>query len=251
MARTTKKKKTPAKGRAKKTQARREILPVRAVLFTWRWFWRLALVPPLLLLALVILYRFVDPPTTHTIWSEKRRLGEVDRQWVEIEDVSPYAPRSIVAAEDANFCLHWGFDMAAIRDALDDGAQRGASTLTQQTVKNVFLWQGRSWVRKALEAAITPVVEIVWPKKRILEVYLNVAEMDTGVFGIEAAAHRYFNTSPRDLTATQAARIAAVLPNPKGRDAANPTSWLRQRALAIRDGAATIHADGRAACFED
>ncbi len=244
-------KKTPAKGRARTTQARRTAMPVRWVLFTWRWFLRLALVPPLLLLALIILFRFVNPPITHTIWSEQRRLGTVERQWVPIEYMSPYVARSVVAAEDANFCLHWGFDMEAIRDALDDGAQRGASTLSQQTVKNVFLWQGRSWVRKALEALLTPVVEIVWPKQRILEVYLNVAEMDEGVFGIEAAAHRYFNTSPRDLTATQAARIAAVLPDPKRRNAANATPWLRKRAASIRDGAATIKADGRASCFED
>ncbi|MFD0980565.1 monofunctional biosynthetic peptidoglycan transglycosylase [Tropicimonas aquimaris] len=251
MARTSSKKKAPAKGKAKKTQARRQALPVRIVVSSWRWLLRLMLVPPLLLLALMILFRFVNPPTTHTIWSEKQRLGTVDRQWVAIENMSVHVPRSIVAAEDANYCLHWGFDMAAIRDALDDGAQRGASTISQQTVKNVFLWQGRSWLRKALEGAITPVVEIVWPKKRILEVYLNVAEMDEGVFGIEAAAHRYFNTSPRDLTATQAARIAAVLPDPKRRDAANPTPWLRSRASSIADGAATIAVDGRADCFED
>ncbi|PRY24475.1 monofunctional biosynthetic peptidoglycan transglycosylase [Aliiruegeria haliotis] len=209
------------------------------------------LVPPVLLLALIILYRFVDPPITHTIWTERHRLGSVDQQWVDIEDVSEFAPRSIVAAEDANFCLHWGFDMAAIREALDDGGQRGASTLSQQTVKNVFLWQGRSWVRKALEALITPVVEIAWPKKRILEIYLNVAEMDEGVFGIEAAAHRYFDRPPLELTATQAARIAAVLPNPKGRNAGQPSSFVRRRAASIADGAATIEADGRAACFED
>ncbi|SFC77346.1 monofunctional biosynthetic peptidoglycan transglycosylase [Tropicimonas isoalkanivorans] len=246
------KKAAPAKkGGAKKTQARQEPWLVRAVLFIRRWFWRLILIPPILLLLVVVLFRFVNPPTTHTIWAEKRRLGEVDRQWVAIENMSPYAPRSIVAAEDANFCLHWGFDMVAIREALDDGAQRGASTITQQTVKNVFLWQERSWLRKALEAVITPVVEIAWPKKRILEVYLNVAEMDEGVFGIEAAAHRYFDTAPRDLTAIQAARIAAVLPDPKRRDAARPGDWLRRRASSIADGAATIEADGRADCFED
>lgn len=245
------KKKPPAKGKAKKAEAKRAPMPVRVVRFIWRWFWRLVLVPPILLLLLIVLFRFVNPPITHTIWSEKQRLGAVDWNWVAIEDVSEYAPRSIVAAEDANYCLHWGFDMAAIREALDDGAQRGASTLSQQTVKNVFLWQGRSWARKALEAVITPAVELIWTKQRILEVYLNVAEMDEGVFGIEAAAHRYFNTSPRDLTATEAARIAAVLPDPKRRDAGNPSKWLRGRAAGIVDGAATIEADGRAACFED
>lgn len=245
-------KKKPARTKKKSgKQQRREILPVRMVLFVRNWFWRLMLAPVVLLLILVVLFRFVNPPTTHTIWSEARRLGGVEREWVSFDRISEYAPRSVVAAEDANYCLHWGFDMAAIRDALDDGAQRGASTLTQQTVKNVFLWQGRSWLRKALEAAITPMVELVWSKERILEVYLNVAEMDEGVFGIEAAARKYFNRPAADLTRTQAARIAAVLPDPKGRDAANPTAWLRKRSASIADGAATIEADGRAACFED
>ncbi len=127
--------------------------------------------------------------------------------------------RSVVAAEDANFCLHWGFDMAAIRKAIDEGGNRGASTISQQVVKNVFLWHGRSWLRKAMEAAITPVVELVWSKRRILEVYLNVAEFDTGVFGVQAAAQHYFGVSAADLSAVQAARLAAVLPDPKGRDA--------------------------------
>lgn len=218
---------------------------------TRKWVVRLALAPVVILAVLIVLYRFVNPPITHTIWAEKKRLGAVEQQWVPIEYMSPNVPRAFVAAEDVNFCLHWGFDMGAIRAALDTGANRGASTITQQTVKNVFLWQGRSWPRKALEALITPVVELVWPKERILEIYLNVAEMDEGVFGIEAAAHRYFDTSPREISLSEASRIAAVLPDPKRRDASNPTQWLRQRSASIADGAATIAADGRAACFED
>jgi monofunctional biosynthetic peptidoglycan transglycosylase len=156
----------------------------------------------------------------------------------------------VVAAEDANFCLHWGFDMRAIRRALDENSGRGASTISQQVVKNVFLWQGRSWPRKALEAVLTPLVEAVWTKRRILEVYLNVAEFGKGVFGAEAAAQHYFGISAAKLSPTQAARLAAILPDPKGRDAAKPSAFVRERAAAIMDGAATIKADGRAGCFE-
>ncbi|GAB5438629.1 MAG: monofunctional biosynthetic peptidoglycan transglycosylase [Falsiruegeria mediterranea] len=205
----------------------------------------------LTVLAMVLLYTFVNPPITHTIWTEKRRLGSVDRQWVPIEEVAPVMARSVVAAEDANFCLHWGFDVDAIRAAIDSGSGRGASTISQQVVKNVFLWQGRSWIRKALETAITPAVEAVWSKRRILEVYLNVAEMDEGVFGVDAAAQEYFDVTPDKLTSLQAARIAAVLPAPKSRSASKPSAKVRKRTAAIIDGAATIRADGRAACFED
>ncbi len=215
-----------------------------------RYFWRSVFGVFALLVCGVLLFRFVNPPMTHTIWSEARRLGSIDRQWVPIEEIAPAAVRAVVAAEDANFCTHWGFDMSAIREALEDGAQRGASTLSQQTVKNVYLWQGRSWTRKAMEAALTPMVEAFWPKRRILEVYLNVAEFGEGVFGIEAAAHHYFRVSPDQLSAEQGARLAVVLPNPKNRDAARLKGWMRKRALQIADGAATIKADGRSSCFE-
>ncbi|WP_371170252.1 monofunctional biosynthetic peptidoglycan transglycosylase [Aliiroseovarius sp. 2305UL8-7] len=199
----------------------------------------------------VVGYAFINPPTTPYIISEKMRLGQTKRQWVDLEDIAPVMARSVVAAEDANFCQHWGFDMRAIRQAIDDGGSRGASTLTQQVVKNVYLWQGRSWLRKALEATITPLVELVWTKRRIVEVYLNVAEFDEGVFGVGAAAQHYFGVSPDKLTAVQAARLAALLPNPKERSASRPSAFVRKRARAILDGAATIRADGRASCFED
>jgi monofunctional biosynthetic peptidoglycan transglycosylase len=198
----------------------------------------------------ILAYTVINPPTTAYIVSEGKRLGSIDREWVPIEEVASVLPRSIIAAEDANFCQHWGFDMGAIRDAIEAGSNRGASTLTQQVVKNTFLWHGRSWVRKGMEALITPVVELIWTKRRIVEVYLNVAEFDEGVFGVDAAAHHYFGVSPSDLSATQAARLAAILPNPKGRSAKNPSSFVRKRANSIRDGAATIKSDGRAACFE-
>lgn len=194
-------------------------------------------------------YRFINPPGGLYMWGESGRLGGITRVWVDFDAVAPVMARSVVAAEDVNFCRHWGFDIEAIREALGEGSARGASTLTQQVVKNVFLWHGRSWLRKALEAALTPLVEVLWSKERILEVYLNVAEFDEGVFGVQAAAQHSFARDARDLTATQAARLAAVLPAPQTRDAARPDEFTRRRAAAIADGAATIARDDRSACF--
>ncbi len=194
--------------------------------------------------------RFVAPWTTPYMASEGRNLGGVSYEWVALADIAPVMARSVVAAEDANFCNHWGFDMAAIRQVLEEGGTRGASTLSQQTVKNLYLWHGRTYTRKALEALMTPALEAIWPKRRIIEVYLNIAEFDTGVFGVKAAAMHYFGTTPDKLSATQAARLAAILPNPKGRSAAQPSPFVRKRTRAIMDGAATIRNDGRAACFE-
>ena len=231
-----------------KADKRKPFRPIRFVLFL---LLRSATVLVVLTLALVLLFAAINPPITHTIWAEQRRLGAVERDWVAIEQIAPVMARSVVAAEDANFCLHWGFDIEAIRAALEAGGQRGGSTISQQVVKNVFLWQGRSWIRKALEAAITPAVEAVWSKRRIVEVYLNVAEMGEGVFGVGAAAQEYFGVTPDKLNPQQAARIAAVLPAPRSRSAANPSAGVRRRAASIADGAATIRADGRAACFED
>ncbi len=220
-----------------------------------RRIWRLALRGGAgfggLIVFAVLFYGLINPPTTPYMLAESWRLGGVARDWVDIEEMAPELPRAVVAAEDANFCLHWGFDMAAIRSALDAGGRRGASTLSQQVVKNVYLWQGRSWPRKAMEAVMTPLVELVWTKRRILEVYLNVAEFDEGVFGVEAAAQHYFGVPASGLSPTQAARLAAVLPDPKGRDAAQPSAFVRGRAAAALDGGATIKADGRAGCFED
>ncbi len=199
---------------------------------------------------LILLFSFLPPPINLYQIGESLRLGGIEKDWVGWDEIAPVMGRSVVAAEDANFCLHWGFDMVAIRTAIEAGSNRGASTLSQQTVKNVFLWHGRSWLRKAMEAALTPAVELIWSKQRILEVYMNVAEFDEGVFGVQAAAQHYFGVDARDLTATQAARLAAVLPDPKGRDAAKPSDFVRKRTRAIISGAETIAADGRAGCFE-
>lgn len=203
-----------------------------------------------LFLASVLAYSVINPPTTAYMLAESIRYGGIRHDWVDLEEMSPGVPRAIVAAEDANYCLHWGFDMAAIREAIDQGGTRGASTLSQQTVKNVFLWQGRSWPRKALEALMTPAAELVWTKRRMLEIYLNVAEFGQGVFGIEAAAQHYFGTSAKELSGGRAALLAAALPNPKERNPAKPSAFLRKRARQIAEGADTIHADGRADCFQ-
>jgi monofunctional biosynthetic peptidoglycan transglycosylase len=199
---------------------------------------------------LIILFSFLPPPINLYQTSEAWRLGGISKDWVAWDDIAPVMGRSVVAAEDANFCLHWGFDMAAIRAAVGEGGNRGASTLSQQVAKNVFLWQGRSWLRKAMEAILTPAVELVWSKQRILEVYLNVAEFDEGVFGVQAAAQHYFGVDARDLSALQAARLAAVLPDPKDRSASKPTAFVKKRTGAIMSGAETIAADGRSACFD-
>lgn len=243
--RTTKPKPKPkAKPKAEPPAAVRMIARAR------RAFWRGVAICFLVVVAAVLLGRVVNPPTTAYMFSESRRLGGVDHQWVPLREIAPVMARAVVAAEDANFCQHWGFDLKAIKLAIAEGSNRGASTLSQQTVKNVYLWHGRTWVRKALEAGITPLVEALWPKRRILEVYLNVAEFDEGVFGVEAAARHYFKVGPEALSLQQASQLAAVLPSPKTRSASRPTAALKRRAAQIRSGAATIRADGRSACFE-
>jgi len=250
MAKKTNKPKT-------KTRASKKAGAAKGGVFTRQWarlryWWRRVLMWAVsLFIFAILIFVVINPPFTWTMVGEKRRLGHVDYQWVPIEQVAPVMRRSVVAAEDANFCLHWGFDVAAIRDAIAEGTGRGASTISQQTVKNVYFWQGRSWPRKALETLMTPLVEMTWSKRRILEVYLNVAEFDEGVFGIEAAARHYFGVGPENLTAVQAARLAAVLPNPKARSASKPSAALRRRSSAILDGAATIRGESRAACFAD
>ena len=158
----------------------------------------------------ILLFSFVPPPINIYQAQEAWRLGGIEKDWVGWDDIAPVMARSVVAAEDANFCLHWGFDMAAIRDAIEDGGGRGASTLSQQVVKNTFLWHGRSWLRKALEAAITPAMELFWSKRRILEVYLNTAEFAEGVFGVQAAAQHHFGADAATLKSLNS-RIGASL----------------------------------------
>ena len=197
---------------------------------------------------LILILRIFDPLFTPYMIYERLRLGEISRQWLDLENTPEFMARSIVAAEDADYCLHWGLDIAAIRAAAKDGWVRGGSTISQQTAKNLFLWQGRSWFRKALEIPLTLGIEAAWPKRRILEIYMNLAEFDDGVFGVAAAAETYFGRPISMLTEDEIARLAAVLPAPKQRHAASPD--LGPRAIAIADGARTIESDGRDDCFE-
>jgi monofunctional biosynthetic peptidoglycan transglycosylase len=197
----------------------------------------------------VCLYSVLNPPTTITMTREAARLGGISYRLTDIEDVAPFVPLSMIAAEDANFCLHSGFDFDAIREVLEQGESRGASTISQQVAKNAFLWQGRSWVRKGLEAGFTILIELIWSKRRIIEVYLNVAETAEGVFGIEGAAGHYFSRKAARLNIRQASLIAAVLPSPKTRSASRPTRFLNRRARSIEAGIKTLQADGRASCL--
>ncbi|NOX41152.1 MAG: monofunctional biosynthetic peptidoglycan transglycosylase [Alphaproteobacteria bacterium] len=246
-----KKKKTGGRKGKARGKAKKRFLPtkLRAIFrILSRIFWALLGFQA----ATVFVFAFVNPPTDFYMLSESRRLGGVKQDWVRLEDVSANMGRAVVAAEDANFCQHWGFDLGAIRAVVTSGGKRlrGASTLSQQVAKNVFLWPDRSWFRKALEAETTLMLELLWSKRRIVEVYINVAEFDEGVFGVGAAAPYYFGVKAKNLTLEQAARLAAVLPNPKGRSASRPSAKTLRRVKAIISGARTIEADGRDRCFQ-
>lgn len=205
-----------------------------------RWLWRGALVLLLGSVLPVIALRWIDPPTSAFMaarrwdaWRAGEHRFELRYAWVDAQAISPQLPIALVAAEDQRFPEHDGFDVAAIRAALDeagDGApRRGASTISQQVAKNLFLWQGRSWVRKGLEAYYTVLIEALWPKTRILEVYANIAEFGDGVYGVEAASRRYFGRPAAALDAVQSARLAAVLPNPRAWSVAAPGPYVRRR----------------------
>lgn len=188
----------------------------------------------------VLLFRWVPVPLTSFMLQDRiasARAGEAGwrftHDWVDWEEISPHAALAVVAAEDQKFPFHRGFDLEAIDRALDDAERgrrlRGASTITQQVAKNLFLWPGRSWFRKGLEAWFTALIELLWPKRRILEVYLNSAEFGRGVWGVEAASRRFFDRPAKRLSPQQAALLAAVLPNPKRLRVDRPSPYLRGR----------------------
>jgi monofunctional biosynthetic peptidoglycan transglycosylase len=198
--------------------------------------WLLAGIMAYLLFSLapVIVLRWVTPPTSAVMLQRILFEGqELDYQWVPLSRITPQAALAVVAAEDQKFPYHQGFDLQAIRNAVENNARggrlRGASTLTQQVARNLFLWQGRSYLRKGLEAWLTMLLELSWPKQRILEVYLNIAETGPQTFGIQAAAVRYFGRSASTLTREQAALIAAVLPNPRRFHADRPSGYILSR----------------------
>lgn len=190
-------------------------------------------------IVVVIALRWLDPPTSAFMLSRRfeawraEQPGFVLRQrWVDAAAISPELPIALVAAEDQKFPQHDGFDVEAIREALDeqgDGGGRGASTISQQVAKNLFLWSGRSWLRKGLEAYYTVLIEATWPKARILEVYANIAEFGDGVYGAEAAAQTYFGKPAARLSAQESALLAAVLPNPRVLRVAAPSGYVRRR----------------------
>lgn len=200
----------------------------------------------------VIVHRFIGPPVT-LLMVQRLAEGEgMDRRWRSLERISPNLVDAVIAAEDARFCSHRGFDMEAIQQALEENSQgrrvRGGSTISQQTAKNVFLWPGRDWVRKGLEAGYTALIEPLWGKRRIMEVYLNVAEWGPGVYGAEAAARHWFGKSAADLTRAEAARLAAILPSPRRYQAAQPGPYVRRRARSIQAAMGTVRADGLSNC---
>lgn len=198
------------------------------------------------------LYRFAPPPLT---WLMVQRVFEgrgFDRRWVPLGEISPTLTRAVIAAEDARFCEHRGFDVEAMRKAYEanqrGGKVRGGSTISQQTAKNVFLWPRRDYVRKGLEAWFTVLIELMWGKPRIMEVYLNSIEWGPGVYGAEAAAQRNFGVPAAKLSAAQAARLAAILPKPLAWQAARPGPYVKRRSGKIGANARVVRREGLSAC---
>ncbi|TPE58653.1 monofunctional biosynthetic peptidoglycan transglycosylase [Sandaracinobacter neustonicus] len=200
----------------------------------------------------VTAYRWIDPPTTSLMIRDHFNDVKVYREWVGLNEMSRHIPRAVIAAEDARFCEHNGFDVQAIEKAMQANEQgkklRGGSTISQQTAKNAFLWSGRTWVRKGLEAWFTVLIEFIWGKPRIMEVYLNIAEFGRGVFGVQAASIHYFNKPASKLTRTEAARLAAILPQPIKRDAASPGRYTKRYANRIAGRTRVVANEGLDAC---
>ncbi len=218
----------------------------------------------LLILALipvggVVLHRFVPPLFTILMVKQAVAGHGMDYRWRSLDRISPRLVEAVIAAEDARFCQHHGFDVEAIQKAMEaneraeqrgSDKRRGASTISQQTAKNVFLWPSRDWVRKGLEVGYTGLIELVWGKRRIMEMYLNVAEWAPGVYGAEAASQHWFGKSAENLTAREAARLAAILPNPRRYKAASPGPYVRRRASRIQAAMGTVREAGLDRCVD-
>lgn len=212
-------------------------------IFSRPWFWLKRGLITLVGVWLLGIVAFAFLPVPFSAVMVERQLGAwlsgdfgyvAHSDWVSMDDISPQMALAVMAAEDQKFPEHWGFDVAAIEKALSHNERRptrirGASTLSQQTAKNLFLWDGRSWLRKGLEAGLTSGIELVWTKRRILTVYLNIVEFGDGVFGVEEASQRFFNKPAKRLTASEAALLAAVLPNPHRFKANAPSGYVVQR----------------------
>jgi monofunctional biosynthetic peptidoglycan transglycosylase len=209
-------------------------------------------------LAWVLAYRFVPVPVTWPMARDAFQGRHVEREWVGLSEIASAVPRAVIGAEDARFCAHSGFDFEAMEEAAARNAKarakgsskvRGGSTISQQTAKNAFLWPGRSYIRKGLEAWFTVLIEAVWGKPRIMEVYLNIAEMGPGIYGVEAAAQHYFGKSAAKLSNAEAARIAAILPQPVKRNAAAPGRFVKKYARRIERRARVVRNEGIDGCL--
>lgn len=206
----------------------------------WRIFINLCLWFFILSIGSTIIFRWLSVPVTpfmlmqcvSQMLDDKREV-RLKRDWVALDEISPNLQLAVVCAEDQNFTQHFGFDVDAIEKALEHNKthkrKRGASTISQQTAKNVFLYDGRNWIRKGLEVYFTFLIEVVWSKERIMEVYLNVIEFGDGIYGAEAASQHFFRTSAKKLSKNQAALLAAVLPSPRKFSTKNPSSYVRKR----------------------
>lgn len=197
-------------------------------------------------------YRVIAPPGTLTMLQRKMSGDVIIHPWTPLEDISPRLVTAVIAAEDTRFCQHGGIDFKAIEDAMAEAENgkrlRGASTISQQAAKNAFLWNGGGWFRKGVEAWMTTLIETFWPKRRVMEVYLNVAEWGDGLFGAEAAAQARFGKSARDLNKQEAALLAAVLPNPHKWRVNPPGPYVRGRVQTVRKRMDVVRRDGLDAC---
>ena len=201
----------------------------------------------------VAIYRVVPPPITFLMVQRLIEGKGLDHRWRPLDRIAPAMVRAVIASEDSGFCAHHGFDFNAMEKALKHnqarpGRIRGGSTISQQTAKNVFLWPGRSWVRKGAEAWFTVLIENLWGKRRIMEVYLNSVEMGPGVYGVESASRRYFHVSADQISDAEAGRLAAILPSPLKWKAAKPGPYVRRRTDKIEARSDTVARDGLADC---
>jgi monofunctional biosynthetic peptidoglycan transglycosylase len=226
----------------------------------WRgvgaWLWRIAKIVALLVVAVpviaVAVYRLVPPPATPLMLIRAAAGAPIRQHWVSLTQISPSLVRAVVGSEDARFCFHHGFDFDEIGAALDrfraGGKLRGASTISQQTAKNILLWPGGGFLRKGIEAYITELIELGWPKSRILEVYLNVIEWGDGVYGAEQAALAHFHKPASALTRREAALLAAILPNPRVLSVERPTRYIEERVATIEARMTQVEVPGTPAC---
>ena len=216
------------------------------------WVVRLVLGFVLLSVLWVLAYRFVPPPITATMLGDVFAGRGLNKDWMGIDEIDRDMVRAAIAAEDSKFCQHDGFDFDAIEQAMQRNASggriRGGSTISQQTAKNAFLWQGGGYVRKGVEAWFTVLIEAMWPKRRIMEVYLNVAETGIGTYGVNAGSDRYYGHDASAMTRTEAARIAAVLPLPKKRGAITPKGFTRRYGGSIAARIGVVARDGLDSC---